>query len=145
MKLKLQYTIDDLINIKEKHLNDILKSISDICMKNNIKNCFIPEYLPEKFQTIECIKKKLSGQYLYMSLLLQIISELFPENKKDINDLEIAIINGDKEEKLFAVINLLLPKIKVFNYIDRRKRIFRQKYKQNILRYRVINKCSFRY
>jgi hypothetical protein len=120
-EIKLQYTIDDLINMKEKHLNDILRSISDICMKNNIRNCFIPEYLPEKFQTIECIKKKLSGQYLYMSLLHQIISELFPENKKDINDLEIAIINGDKEEKLFAVINLLMPKAKYLTILTEEK------------------------
>jgi hypothetical protein len=119
--IKIQNTIENLLLIKQKQLNDILRSVSDICMKNNIRDCIIPESLPDKFQSIGCIKKKFSGQYLYMSILQNILNDLLSGNKNSIDELEIAVINGDSEERLFTIIHLLMPKIKYLTIITEDK------------------------
>lgn len=119
--INLQDSVTNVMNLKEKRLNDILGAISDILINNNIKECIIPEYVPDRLQTIGCIKKRYSGQYLYMSLLLHMINEMLTSNRKDINELEIAIINGEDKEKLFAIIHLLLPKIKYLTLISKKE------------------------
>jgi hypothetical protein len=94
-----------------------LKSISEILTDNNIKDCILPENVPDKLQAIGCINRKYSGHYLYMSLVLHMINEMISGNKKELKDLEIAIVNGNDENKLFAIIQLLLQKIKYLTLI----------------------------
>ena len=117
--IKLQESAHSLTEIKEKYLKDILKSISDICLKNSIKFCYIPELLPDSFINDKFIKKKYSGQYIYMSLLWNMIHILLANGKEDIENIEVAIICGENDEKLNAVINLLLSKIKYLTIVSK--------------------------
>lgn len=115
--IKLQDSPESLLNVSGKHLKGYQDSISDICTKNNIKHFIIPEFLPDSLITESCIKNKFSGEYLYISLIWNVINEVLVVYKKDIEEIEVAIISGNNESKLNAVINLLLSKIKYLTII----------------------------
>lgn len=129
--IKLKNSIISLSGMKEKQLSELIKEVQGYYEKNYLTHCIASESFPNAFFEKGCIKKSIFGQYLYRSLARQILTQLFSLNKNDRFDFEIGIIPGEREEEIFSVIELLLPKIKYLTIFTEEEETLHQ-YTSNI-------------
>ena len=125
--IHLQESFQSLSELKEKRCSEILKAVKDVCIKNNLKYCIMPRLLPEKLVTDTNIKRNFLGQYLFISLMWQIINKLLPLNGRKMEDVEVAVICGELDQKLEVIVELLLSKIKYLTIITENRDLIAEK------------------
>jgi hypothetical protein len=113
ISLSLQYSIRDFENKGEK----LFKAITSFLESHKIDICVVPSdlsnYIPKDQDIFYCF----SGEIVFKSLLVLIIKEICNRNYININDMDIAIVQGDKREELLIFARILSSYIRYLTLI----------------------------
>jgi hypothetical protein len=113
ISLSLQYSARDFENKGEK----LFKAIASFFEGHKIDICMVPSelcnFIPKDQDIFYCF----SGTTVYKSLLVLIIKEICDRNHLNMNEMDIAIVQGDKKEEVLTFAKLLSPYVRYLTLI----------------------------
>lgn len=117
--LDLPYNIKE-IN-KKRIKNKVLKFIKDLHTKENVKKTVCSDDIEHIFLNQEC--GICDGKDVYFSMLPQIIEAACKKSRISMQNVDVAIISGENNQKLWDSINLTINKVKYLTVLSADKEI----------------------
>lgn len=112
--LELPYSLEELADVNVKKITGL---ISAFFMNYAVTSCLLPRKILDtcKIELPEAMIFK--GGFLFKSLLVNIIDEIYEKRGIKIENLDIAIVQGKEEVELLSVIRILSPSVKYINIL----------------------------
>jgi len=107
--IKLPVSINELT---DANIRRITEHITWYCTENGINDCFFPQGLAKMCGFKGCMASLSKDKYIFKSLFLNILEEVYKKRNVDIASLDIIIVQGDNNEEFFSVIRALSPIVK---------------------------------
>ncbi len=119
--IKLPYSLDELRKLRRFSVWRLQKAVLKACRDNSIKKCFYPSKVPDKIINDFGMKNPFSGNFIYASLLVNILKLISVKKDMDIRDLDIAILETNNRKLLHFFIRQLSPLAKFLTIITKEK------------------------
>ncbi len=120
--LNLPYLLTDMKELSDRKIRKLEQQITQECHDANIEEIIYPKNLI-RLGIFDCVTPIYTGRYIYESLLLRILNEIFTQRGIKLSNLDIAFIHGDNYEELYSLVWLLSPFIKYLTIVTEDKDI----------------------
>lgn len=119
--LTLPYSIREVEELAKNKIDGISSFISRMMKEHGIQSCIMPSHMPNMCEFEGSIKSFFNGEFLYRSLLTNILDEILTKKGLSIGDLNITIVEGKDTEELLSVVKLLSKDLKYLTIITENK------------------------
>lgn len=116
--VKLPHGLDFIKSCGGKRVKKISKATETFCKVNNLQNCILTDALSDSGHFDYCRKGIFNGQYLYKSLLNNILDEIYTKRGIIIRSLDIVVIRGENDFELLNTLRLLSERVKYITVIS---------------------------
>jgi len=119
--IRLPYSLDELKKLRRFTVRRIQKTVFKVCRDNSIKKCIYPQSTPDEVINGNSIKNPFSGNFIYASLLVNILRLVSIDKGMDIREFNMAILDTDNRNLLYFFIWQLSPLAKFLTIITKEK------------------------
>jgi hypothetical protein len=119
--IRLPYSLDELKKLRRFTIRRIQKTVLKVCRDNSIHKTIYPQSTPDEVINGKSIKNPFSGNFIYASLLVNILRLLSIDKGMDIREFNMAILDTDNHNLLYYFIRQLSPLAKFLTIITKEK------------------------
>ncbi len=119
--IQLPYSLTDIKEFSDRKSRKLEEQLIQVCSEANIQEIIYPGNLMRL--GIFNITSIYTGKYIYESLLLRILNEIFTLRGIKLSNLDIAFIHGDNYQELYSLVWFLSPFIKYLTIVTEDKDI----------------------
>lgn len=117
--ITLPYTLAELWKIRSRRrIRQINEFLYDAHREQGFACCIVPKCIAEIHSFENCICSPFTGEYIYRCLLGSILEDIFTKRGINIWDLDIVLVQGERRESLYAVIELLSPVVRFLTVVS---------------------------
>ncbi|NLP14410.1 MAG: hypothetical protein GX383_08090 [Clostridium sp.] len=124
--IRLPYSLDELKKLRRFTIRRIQKMVLKVCHDNSIKKCIYPQNAPDEIMDGFSIKNPFSGNFIYVSLLVNILKLLSINRDINIREFNIAILDTNSRNLLHFFIKQLSPLAKFLTIITKEKELIQK-------------------